>query len=105
VIEARPEMGWAASMTEQAGWRHRCSYWNQVAAWSEREVEVLRRWHRYGAPEARSLDGGSPRATRRLARWPRGRERQLRTLDRFQLDRTKSRLGDSNGTSTPSGIA
>jgi hypothetical protein len=94
VIDARREMRWASSMAEQAGWRHRRSYRNEVAAWSEREAEALGRWYRHGAPEVRRLDGQIVEGEKAVEELGKGYNRLERVLDRFQLDRTKSRLSD-----------
>jgi conjugative relaxase-like TrwC/TraI family protein len=94
VIEARREMRWASSRAEQAGWRHRRSYRNQEAAWSGREAEALGRWYRHGAPEVRRLDGQIAEGERAVEELGKGYERLEGVLDRFQLDRTRSRLSD-----------
>jgi hypothetical protein len=94
VIEARREMGRAASMADRAGWRPRPSFRRQLDLWSERKAEALGRWYRHAAPEARKLDGAIAEGEKRLEKLGEGRDRRLRITDGLGLDRTKSRLGD-----------
>ncbi len=94
VIEARREIHRAASMAEQGGWRHRRSYRNQKAAWSEREAAALGRWYRHGAPEARRLGRKIVKGEKAVEELGKGYDRLDWVLDRFQLDRTKSTLSD-----------